>query len=151
MKTSPRSHRREPAVARWLALGGAACALLLAALAGRLSSSAWERSEARGAVMARGPARSTSVSATRPGHQERLHGNPEASGRGDLEPPRPATKLLPCDKRFDSRNGLAPRPEPGLAALARRRPSCMLAERHGRIADRPLIANCPARGPPRSA
>jgi hypothetical protein len=134
-----------------MVLGGAACALLLAVLAGEPSSSVQRRGEVREVARAARAARSTSVSAARPPQQERLVGDREAPLHGALELPRPAAKPLPGYKRFDSRHGLMPRPEAGLAPLTRMRHPCVPARRHGRIADRPLIENCPAQGPPRLA
>ncbi|OJH34312.1 hypothetical protein BON30_44175 [Cystobacter ferrugineus] len=134
-----------------MVLGGAACALLLAVLAGEPSSSVQQRSEVRQVARTARPERSASVSATRRHQHERLVGDREAPLHGALELPRPAAKPLPGYKRFDSRHGLAPRPEAGLAPLTRMLPPDVSARRHGRIADRPLIENCPAQGPPRLA
>ncbi|WNG14822.1 hypothetical protein [Cystobacter fuscus] len=151
MKISPRSPRREQGLARWMVLGGAACALLLAVLIGGPSSSVPRRSEVHEVARTARPARSASVSATRRPQPERLVGDREAPLHGALELPRPAAKPLPGYKRFDSRHGLAPRLEAGVPPLTRMHRPREPARRHGRIADRPLIENCPAQGPPRLA
>jgi hypothetical protein len=134
-----------------MVLGGAACALLLAVLAGEPSSSVQRRGEVHEVARSTRPAQSASVSATRRPQHERLVGDREAPLHGALELPRPAAKPLPGYKRFESRHGLAPRLEAGVTPLTRMHHPCEPERRHGRIADRPLIENCPAQGPPRLA
>ncbi|AKJ00971.1 Hypothetical protein AA314_02597 [Archangium gephyra] len=71
--------------------------------------------------------------------------------QGQLELPRPTRKPPPHHQRSETRPGPALQPEALLAERTRRQLSCVLPTSHGRVADRPILANCPAQGPPRTA
>ncbi|KFA86760.1 hypothetical protein [Archangium violaceum] len=133
-----------------MALVGAACALLMAVVAG-VCARAPAHAEVRWATTARGPKHQHSLSAHLPVRQQGLVGVQASPVQGQLELPRPANKPLPFQPRSDTRPGPAIRPEALLAERTRRRLSCVLPTSHGRIADRPVVANCPAQGPPRTA
>jgi hypothetical protein len=132
---------------------GTICALTLTVLVGVCASSVRpiEHADARWMPVATGARSKDSLSAERPGHLEKLVGVHEPSAPGRLELPHHTRKPLPPLERFAPRHGLAPGPEPRLAA----RPGLVLGggmfRSHGRIADRPVVANCPAQGPPRTA
>jgi hypothetical protein len=128
-----------------MALAGAACALLLAVVAGvcSMSARAFEHADA--------PRRESSLSAQLPGRKQKLLGIHVSPAQGMLELPRPTSKPLPLHPRFDTRFSPAPRPESLLAERTRRQLSCVLPTSHGRVADRPVVANCPAQGPPWTA
>ncbi|WP_143195507.1 hypothetical protein [Archangium sp. Cb G35] len=153
MRTVGPASWREHSSARWMALVGAACALLMAVVAGvcALSTQAPAHAEVRWVTTARGPKHPRSISAHLPVRQQGLVGVQASPVQGQLELPRPASKPLPFHPRSDTRPGPAIRPEALLAERTRRQLSCVLPTSHGRIADRPVVANCPAQGPPRTA
>ncbi|QRN95520.1 hypothetical protein JRI60_41735 [Archangium violaceum] len=132
---------------------GATCALTLAVLVGVCSADAGARvsTEPRGPSVAQGSQRKSSVSADLPGSQERLVGVHDPSVHGRLELSRTPHKPTPHPKRADPRLELAVRQEARLATLTRTLLSCTWSVSQGRIADRPVVANCPAQGPPRTA
>lgn len=135
-----------------MALEGTLCALLLAVLAGVC---VWEAGppgavEPRRATLTQGAPRPQSVDAGLPGRQE-LVGVHEPALQGQLELPRPAGKPSPSAPRFTPRHALAPRPQARLPLCPEWPRWGPAPERHGRQADRPLLANCPAQGPPRTA
>jgi hypothetical protein len=137
-----------------MALVGAACALLLAVVAGvcALNARGAEPTEARRVSSVREPAKQRrSLSAPLPGPKQNLLGVHVSPTQGQLELPRPGSKPPPLHQRSEIRPGPALRPEALLAERTRRQLSCVLPTSHGRIADRPVVANCPARGPPRTA
>ncbi|HEX5750212.1 MAG TPA: hypothetical protein VFZ09_28535 [Archangium sp.] len=137
-----------------MALVGAACALLLAVVAGvcALDARGAGHTEARRVSTVREPKKhGRSLSAHLPGRHQNLLGVHVSPVQGQLELPRPTSKPPPLHPRADARPGPAIRPEALLAERTRRQLSCVLPTRHGRIADRPIVANCPARGPPRTA
>ena len=146
MTSAHRPSPRQDTRARWTALGGATCALLLAVLAGVCASGG----EARTSVEAR-PSPAHSVSASLPGAQEHLVGVHEPSAPGQLELPRPGDKPSPVHPRFVPRQGLAARPVAPLVVRPAPRPGRLSPAHQGRVADRPVVANCPAQGPPRTA
>ncbi|MFY0525422.1 hypothetical protein ACN28I_20515 [Archangium gephyra] len=131
---------------------GAACALLLATVAGVCSMSAHAAGRADVRWVPSAPegqhpsARSENLSGQQP--LAGVHASPVP---GQLELPRPTSKPPPLHPRADARLGPALRPEPLLEERTRRLLSCVLPTSHGRIADRPIVANCPAQGPPRTA
>lgn len=132
---------------------GAFCALALTVLVGVCASSArpLERSGARWGTFGSALPRRGSVSADLPGRQDKLVGVHEHSAQGRLEQPQLSRKPLPPLKRFDSRQGLAPGPESRFVVRPGTRIEGEVFRSHGRIADRPGVANCPAQGPPRIA
>lgn len=132
---------------------GAFCALVLTVLAGVCASSArpLERLDARWLSTASATPRRSSVSADLSGRQEKLVGVHEHPAQGRLEQPQLSRQPLPPLKRFAPRDGLAPRPEPRLVARPGTRIADGASRSHGRLADRPAVANCPAQGPPRIA
>jgi hypothetical protein len=126
-----------------------ACALTLTVLVGACSAaSGW------GEHVSHRPAPEAwsqhGVSSVRPSRHERLLGEHHPSPQGRLELPMLPGKLTPHPTRFDTRQSAAVKPEALTAALTRRLLSCALPPCQSRLADRPLIANCPARGPPRT-
>ncbi len=127
-----------------MALGGVGCALLLAVLVGVCASQvgAFERARVRPG---------NTVSAEPLGSHERWVGVHELSVRGQLELPRPPGKPSPATPRFVSRHALALVPDVTRLARSHPRLSRRTPEGQGRIADRPVVANCPAQGPPRTA
>ncbi|HSP77011.1 MAG TPA: hypothetical protein VLQ93_00680 [Myxococcaceae bacterium] len=133
-----------------MTLGGVLCALLLAILADVwvVGERAPERSDARWVSAVQEPQRRSSLSASLPGRQERLIGVHEPSAHGHLELPRPTSKPPPLHQRSEPRLGPPLGTEAQLTARTRMYLSCVLPSRHGRIADRPVVANCPAQGPP---
>ncbi len=153
MGTADRTYRREGRGARWTALVGAACAFTLAVLVGVYSPGARiiEHADARWTPLAQGPQRKDAVSAADPGRQERWIGVHDPSTQGQLERPHLTSKPPSHHNRFTPRHGLAPGPEVQVATRTRMLLSCVLPARHGRRADRPVLANCPAQGPPRAA
>jgi len=84
------------------------------------------------------------------GH-EPLVGAHDPSPRGRLEVPRHPSEITPHHKRFSTRDDFAVKLDALTAARTGMMLSCALPPRHSRTADRPVIANCPARGPPRTA
>lgn len=130
--------------AGWMVLGGTSCALLLAVLVGVCAShvGAFEQVRTRP---------SNSVSASPLGPQERWVGVHDPSPPGQLELPRPSGKPSPPAPRFGLRQAPASPPDVLLIAHVHARLSRRTAEEQGQRADRPLVANCPARGPPRNA
>jgi hypothetical protein len=133
---------------------GGACALLLATVAGvcSMSAHAVERAESRWVPAAPERQHPSGLSANPPGRQQRLAGVRASPTPGHLELPRPTSKPPPLHPRADARPGPALRPETLLAERTRRLLSCVLpTTSHGRVADRPIVANCPAQGPPRTA
>ena len=132
---------------------GAACALLLAAVAGvcSMSARAVEHVDARWVSTAPEPRSRNALSADVLGQQQRLVGVHAPPAQGQLELPRPTSKPPPLHTRAEARLGPALRPEALLAERTRRLLSCVLPTSHGRVADRPVVANCPAQGPPRTA
>jgi hypothetical protein len=132
---------------------GAFCALALTVLVGVCASSArpLERADARWLSTPSAASRRGSVSADLPGRQEHLLGVHEHSAQGRLEQPHLARKPLPPLKRFEPRHGLAPGSAPRFVARPGTRIADEVSRSHGRIADRPVVANCPAQGPPRIA
>lgn len=132
---------------------GAFCALALTVLAGVCASSArpLERPGARWLPTASSASRRGSVSADLPGRQEQVLGVHEHSAQGRLEQPHLSRKPLPPLKRFAPRIGLAPGVAPRFVARPGTRIEGAVSRSHGRIADRPVVANCPAQGPPRIA
>lgn len=153
MSTVDPTTRREGSSARWRALVGAACALLLAVVAGvcSMNTRAVEHADARWVPAAREARHERSLSAPLPGRQQRLVGVHAPPAQGVLELPRPGGKPPPFHPRSETRPGPALRPETLLAERTRRQLACVLPTSHGRIADRPRVANCPAQGPPRTA
>ncbi|HYO73839.1 MAG TPA: hypothetical protein VEU33_48010, partial [Archangium sp.] len=103
-----------------MALVGAACALLLAVVAGVCATNARAagNAETRWSATAREPSHQRSLWAPLPGGRHQglmgVHGSPV---QGQLELPRPTANPLPGSKRFDSRHGLAPRPEAGVSPV----------------------------------
>jgi hypothetical protein len=146
-------YRRDRPRTRWTVLVGATCALTLAVLAGVCSASdgTGVNTEARRVSVTRESQRKGSVSAALPGRQERLVGVHDPSVHGRLELSRTSHEPPPHPKRSDPRLALAIRLEARLATLTRTRLSCTWPVNQGRIADRPVVANCPAQGPPRTA
>lgn len=136
-----------------MALAGAVCALLVSVVAGVCSTSARapEHADARWISAIREPQGKGSLSANPPGPRQRLVGVHVSPPQGVLEFPRPGGKPPPLHPRSDTRLGPAPRPDALLAERTRRLLSCVLPTSHGRVADRPVVANCPAQGPPRTA
>ena len=136
-----------------MALVGAACALLLAVVAGvcSMSARAVEHADARWVPAAREVQRERPLSGRLPGRLQGLVGVQASPVQGHLELPRPSSKPPPLHPRSDTRLGPAPRLETLLAQRTRRQLACVLPTSHGRVADRPGVANCPARGPPRTA
>jgi len=129
---------------------GAACALLLATVAGVCSMSA-RGADARWVSTAPERQGQGALSANPLGRQQRLVGVRASPAPGHLELPRPTSKPPPFHPRADARPGPGLRPEALLAEHTRRLLSCVLPTSHGRVADRPIVANCPAQGPPRTA
>jgi hypothetical protein len=136
-----------------MALVGAACALTLVLLVGvRVESArAGERSDAGWTVAPLASQRNPSVSPDLLGHIDPLVGVHQPSGHGQLEGSRPTHKPPLHPKRFASRYDSVARLDTRPVALTRTLLSCALPSCPHRIADRPLIANCPTRGPPRTA
>jgi hypothetical protein len=132
---------------------GAFWALALTVLVGVCASSArpLERPDARWLSIASAAPRKGSVSADLPGRQEQLVGVHEYSAQGRLEQPHLSRKPLPPLKRFAPRLGLVPGPAPRFVARLGKLIADGVSRSHGRIADRPVVANCPAQGPPRTA
>ncbi|MCY1074973.1 hypothetical protein [Archangium lansingense] len=153
MRTADHAARRAPSSARWMALEGALCALLLAIGVGvcSMSARALGHTDTRRVTTVRERQRENSLSAHVFGPQ-RLVGVHAAPSQGHLELPRPGGKPPPLHQRSDTRLNPALRPEALLAERTRMRLSCVSpTSHHGRVADRPVIANCPAQGPPRTA
>ncbi|PTL81974.1 hypothetical protein DAT35_19350 [Vitiosangium sp. GDMCC 1.1324] len=138
-----------------MALVGAVCALGLTVLVGVCASVPGvrpiEHVDGRWVPITQEAQRKGSVSADLPGRQERLVGVHESSAQGRLELPRLTPKPIPPHKRVEPRHDLAQEPAVRLAVHARTRLSYVVTASHGRIADRPVVANCPAQGPPRTA
>ncbi|WP_375771122.1 hypothetical protein NR798_09540 [Archangium gephyra] len=153
MSTVDHASRREPSSARWMAWVGAVCALLLASVAGvcSMNARAVEQAEARWVPTAPEPRSRNALSADVLGQQQRLVGVHTSPAPGQLELPRPTSKPPLLHPRANARLGPALRPEALLAERTRRQLSCVVPTSHGRIADRPVVANCPAQGPPRTA
>lgn len=153
MRPADPAPRREPLSTRWVALAGALCALLLATLAGVCVSSgqALERTGTWRTSIEGESQRKDSLSASLPGRQERLVGTHEPSAPGHFEPPRPTSKPPPPHLRAEPY--LGPPSETDARRITRTRMylASVLPARHGHLADRPVIANCPTRGPPRRA
>jgi hypothetical protein len=126
----------------WTVLVGVACALTLTVLAGVCATSDGARvdSGARWASVTREAQRKSTVVGV---HDPPVHGRLELS-RTSHEP-------TPHPKRSDPRLELAMRLEARLATLTRTLLPCTWPVSQGRIADRPVVANCPAQGPPRTA
>jgi hypothetical protein len=136
-----------------MVLVGAACALALAVLVGVRAESA--RTGERTTTW-RAPATSATpwrplASSDRLGRLERHVGVHQPSSHGHWEGTRPTGKSPLPSKRLDSRDTTVARLDG--RSLAHPRTLLWYASRPyaGRLADRPLIANCPAQGPPRTA
>lgn len=127
-----------------MALGGASCALLLAVLVGvcALHVGAFERARVQPSNTLRAQAHDA---------HERWVGVHEPFASGQWELPRPTGKPSPATPRFAPRSALASPLEASLIARSRPLGSRRAPEGQGRIADRPVVANCPAQGPPRTA
>lgn len=154
MSTIDPTPRRKRSSARGMALVGAACAFLLAVVAGVCAMNAGASTghvEARWGATTREPRHERSLSAHLPGPQQGLLGVHASPVQGHLELPRPTSKPPPFHSRSDTRPGPALQPEALRAERTRRQLSCVLPTSHGRVADRPVVANCPAQGPPRTA
>ncbi|WNG39706.1 hypothetical protein F0U61_43055 [Archangium violaceum] len=125
--------------------------MLLAVWVGVCSLSVWsiQHAGARWVPVAPKPQSKSSVSAHLPGRQEKLVGVREPSAQGQWELPRHTSKP-PLHPRLDSRLGPALKPNSRLEARVRAHLSCVVPASHGRLADRPVVANCPAQGPPRT-
>jgi hypothetical protein len=136
-----------------MVLVGAACALTLTVLAGVCAASGGARADTgpRWTPVTQEAQRRSSVSADLPGRQERLVGVHDPSVHGRLELSRTSYEPPPHPKRADPRLELAMRLEARLATLTRTLLPCTWPVSQGRIADRPVVANCPAQGPPRTA
>lgn len=134
-----------PRRARWMDLVSAACALTLALVLAVYSAAV------RPLESTPEPNRKASVSAGTAANHERLFGVHDPSPHERLEVPRSGGKL-PQPKRFTPRVELAARWATLPAATHTRWVrSYALPPAPGRIANRPIIANCPAQGPPRTA
>ncbi|WP_257453010.1 hypothetical protein [Archangium lipolyticum] len=144
--------RRDLQSARWTVLMGAACAFLLAVLAGVCpgGEDAGTDTGVRWTSVTRQPAPMGSVSAARPGSPEQRAAIQDPSFHGRLELSRPAHKPTPHPKRAD-RHDLAARLEAWLPVQARTHLWRTKPVYQDRLADRPVVANCPAQGPPRTA
>jgi hypothetical protein len=154
MGTAESTYRREHLSARGMVLVGAACALALTVLVGVCSAGPGSGGRVGPGSLegVREARHERSVSSPVQWRHEALVGAHDASPNpGRLENPRLPGKPTPHHQRFDPRNGPAVKPDVRTAALTRTLLSCALPPCQSRIADRPLIANCPARGPPRTA